>query len=66
MKKLTAKQTFDLIDYVSECYRDYEDEYPLRQVNYILKILGYVNKFQYDYENGAIICDGGIEQQESE
>lgn len=65
MKKLTPKQMFDLVDYLTYCYEDYEDDYSLKVVNTTLKIMGYSNVFYYDYENDSVICDGGIEQQES-
>jgi hypothetical protein len=61
MKKLTPKQMFDLVDFLSDCYQDYEDDYSLRAVNNTLKIMGYSNEFHYDYENDSVICDGGIE-----
>ena len=67
MKKLTSKQMFDLVDYLTECYEDAGDvHYSLMAVNHTLKTIGYANKFEYDYENESVICDGGIEQQESE
>lgn len=66
MKKLTPKQMFDLVDYLTVCNQDYEDNYSENAVNKTLKILGYDNEFNYDYENDAFICDGGIEQQEVE
>ena len=65
MKKLTPKQLFDLIDYLSDC----EDDYSLNAINYTLKILDYSNTlgyFSYDFENDCIKCDGGLEHQESE
>lgn len=66
MKKLTSKQMWKLFDFLAECYEDYEDDYSLKAVNNTLKILGYVNEFRYNYENDAVICDGGLEQQDSE
>ena len=66
MKKLTPKQMFDLVDFLSDCSQYYEDVYSENAVNNTLKILGYVNEFHYNYENDVIICDGGLEQQESE
>lgn len=66
MKKLTQKQMFTLADFLCDCYQDYEDDYSERAVNKTLNILGYSNEFHYNYENDAIICDGGIEQSEAE
>lgn len=66
MKKLTLNQMRELVDFLSDCYEYSEDEYSLTAVNNTLKIIGYSNEFHYNYENDAIICDGGIEQQESE
>lgn len=66
MKKLTLKQVCKIVDFLSDCYEDYEDDYSLKAVNNTLKILGYVNEFHYNYENDAVICDGGLEQQDSE
>lgn len=66
MKKLTPKQMFDLVDFLSDCQQDYEDDYSLKAINNTLKILGYVNEFHYNCENDAIVCEGGLEQQESE
>lgn len=66
MKKLTLKQVCKIVDFLAECYEDYKDDYSLSAVNSTLKILGYSNEFHYNYENDAIRCDGGIEQQESE
>lgn len=66
MKKLTLKQICKIIDFLSDCSQDYEDDYSINAVNNTLKILGYINEFHYNYENDAIRCDGGIEQQESE
>ena len=66
MKKLTPKQMFDLVDFLSDCQEDYEDNYSENAVNSTLKILGYTNEFHYDFENDSVICNGGIEQQESE
>ena len=66
MKKLTLNQMCKIVDFLSECYLDYKDDYSVRAVNTTLKALNYVNQFRYDYENDAVICDGGIEHQESE
>ena len=66
MKKLTLKQVCKIVDFLSDCYEDYEDDYTLKAINKTLKILGYVNEFHYNYENDAVICDGGLEQQETE
>ena len=65
MKKLTLKQICKLVDFLSECHKDYEIDYSLNAVNKTLNILGYSNEFHYNYENDAIRCNGGIEQQES-
>lgn len=65
MKKLTLNQMYDLVEFLSDCYEYSEDEYSLSAVNNTLKILGYCNEFHYNYEDDAIICDGGIEQSES-
>ena len=66
MKKLTLKQVCKIVDFLSDRCQDYEDDYSENAVNYTLKILGYVNEFHYDYENDAFICDGGLEQKETE
>ena len=67
MKKLSLKQVCKIVDYLSDCYEvDYVDNYRLSAINNTLKILGYVNEFHYNYENDAVICDGGIEHQETE
>ena len=65
MKKLTLKQMCKLVDFLLHRYEDYEEDYS-EIVNNTLKILGYCNEFHYNYENNAVICDGGIVQQESE
>lgn len=65
MKKLTPKQMFDLVDYLTDRELDYGDEYSLDAVNNTLKILGYENEFNYDFENDGFICNGGIEQPEA-
>ena len=66
MKKLTLNQVCKIVDFLSECYEeDYVDNYRLRAINKTLKILGYVNEFHYNYENDAVVCDGGLERQES-
>ena len=56
----------ELVDFLSDCSEDYEDYYSENAVNKTLKILGYVNEFRYNYEDDAIICDGGLERQDSE
>lgn len=62
MKKLTLKQMYDLIDYLSVCYEDAGDvRYSLMAVNHTLKTIGYANKFEYDYENESVKCNGGID-----
>ena len=66
MKKLTLKQMRKIVDFLSDCYEDYEDDYSLRAVNNTLKILGYKDEFHYDYEYDGVICNGGIEQLDSE
>lgn len=66
MKKLTLKQMCDLVDFLSDCSQDYEDAYSERAINFTLKILSYVNEFHYNYEDDTIICDGGVEHQETE
>lgn len=66
MKKLTLKQVCKIVDFLWDCYEDYDDDYSLKAVNNTLKILGYTNEFHYNYDNDAVICDGGIEQQETE
>lgn len=58
MKKLTLKQIYKLVEFLSDCDQDYEDEYSEKAVNTTLKILGYSNEFNYDYENDSIICSG--------
>ena len=60
------KKVCKIVDFLSDCYEDYEDDYSLNAINKTLKILGYVNEFHYNYKNDAVICDGGLEQQESE
>lgn len=64
MKKLTPKQMNVIVDFLSDCYLDYKDDYSVRAINTTLKALNYVNQFRYDYENDAVICNGGIDQQE--
>ena len=66
MKKLNLKQMCKLVDYLSDCYQDYEDDHTLNAVNNTLKILSYNNVFHYDYYNDSFICRGGIEQQDYE
>lgn len=65
-KKLTAKQMFDLVEYLTNCFNYYEDEYSLNAVNSTLKILGYDGEFTYVSVEDAIRYDGGIAQQGSE
>lgn len=61
MKKLTPKQMFDLVDYLSDCHQDYEDSYSTNAVNATLKILGYEGEFNYEPVEDAIRFDGVLE-----
>lgn len=61
MKKLTPKQMFDLVDFLSVCQQDYEDSYSMNAVNSTLKILGYEANFNYEPVEDAIRFDGVIE-----
>ena len=60
MKKLTPKQMFDLVDYLSDC-QDYEDSYSTKAVNSTLNILGYEGEFNYEPVEDAIRYDGVLE-----
>ena len=66
MKKLTLNQIYAIVDYLKDCNNDYEDDYSLRAVNHIMKILNYKAKFTYDYENDALIWEGAIDTGEDE
>lgn len=61
MKKLTPKQMFDLVDFLTDCQKDYEDAYSARAVNNTLKILGYEGEFNYEPVEDAIRFDGALE-----
>ena len=61
MKKLTPKQMFDLVDYLSDCQQDYEDSYSTKAVNSTLKILDYEGEFIYEPVECAIRLDGVLE-----
>lgn len=61
MKKLTPKQMFDLVDYLTDCNQDYEDSYSMKAVNTTLKILGYEGDFNYEPLEDAIRFDGVLE-----
>ena len=37
MKKLTLKQVCKIVDFLSDCYEDYEDDYSLKAINNTLK-----------------------------
>ena len=61
MKKLTPKQMFDLLDFLSDCQQDYEDSYSMNAVNSSLKILGYEGEFNNEPVECAIRFDGALE-----
>ena len=61
MKKLTPKQMFDLVDFLSDCQQDYEVSYSTNAVNSTLKILGYEGEFNYEPVEDAFIFDGVLE-----
>lgn len=61
MKKLTPKQMFNLVDYLSDSQEDYEDSYSMEAVNITLKILGYEGEFSYEPVECAIRFDGVLE-----
>ena len=61
MKKLTLKQMFDLVDFLSDSQEDYEDGYSMKAVNTTLKILGYEGEFGYEPVECAIRFDGALE-----
>ena len=61
MRRLTPKQMFDLVDYLSDCQQDYEDSYSTNAVNSTLKILGYEGEFTYEPDECAIRFDGVLE-----
>ena len=59
--KLTPKQMFVLVDFLSDCQQDYEDSYSTNAVNSTLKILGYEGEFHYEPDEDAFIFDGVLE-----
>ena len=61
MKKLTPKQMFDLVDFLTDCEQYYEDSYSTNAVNTTLKILGYEGEFNYEPVEDAIRFDGALE-----
>lgn len=61
MKRLTPKQMFDLVDFLSDSQEDYEDSYSMKAVNTTLKILGYEGEFNYEPLECAIRFDGALE-----
>ena len=62
MKKLTPKQMFDLVDFLSDCQQDYEDSYSTKAVNTTLKVLCYEGEFSYDPVECAIRFDGVLDK----
>jgi hypothetical protein len=61
MKKLTPKQMFDLVDFLSDSQEDYEVSYSMKAVNTTLEILGYEGEFNYEPVECAIRFDGVLE-----
>lgn len=61
MKRLTPKQMFDLVDFLSDSQEDYEDSYSMKAVNTTLKLLGYEGEFNYEPLEDAIRFDGVLE-----
>ena len=61
MKRLTPKQMFDLVDFLSDSQEDYEDSYSMKAVNTTLKILGYEGEFSCEPVECAIRFDGALE-----
>jgi hypothetical protein len=61
MKKLTPKQMFELVDFLTDCEQDYEDSYSINAINRTLKVLDYEGEFNYVPDENAFKFDGVLE-----